>query len=242
MRPGREAVSPILSVENLTGGYSRAPILRDICLEVAPGEIVALFGANGAGKTTLLRALSGALPHRSGRITLGGRRIDRLPTWTRAKLGLAHVPEGRQVFASMTVKENLEAGAVAARRPVPVQDVYTVFPQLSARAGQPAGTLSGGEQQMVAIGRALMSSPMVMLIDEMSAGLAPLVTRHLVGELTKIRDRAVAILLVEQAPQHVVDAIDRAYLVEQGRIVAQGTIDELGGASAIAELYLGVGA
>src|SRR5438445_6565093 len=172
-----------LRVEGLNGGYNKAPVLRDVSFEVAEGESVALFGANGAGKTTLLRALSGALPVCRGEIWLGDRRIDRLPTWTRARNGLAHVPEGRQVFASMSVQENLAAGALAGREPTPVQAVFDLFPRLRERARQSAATLSGGEQQMVAIGRALMSSPRVMLIDEMSAGLAPLVTERLVDGL-----------------------------------------------------------
>jgi branched-chain amino acid transport system ATP-binding protein len=233
-------VTAALRVEGLSGGYTKAPILREMSLEVEAGEIVALFGANGAGKTTLLRGLSGALPVCSGTILLGDRRIDRLPTWTRAQHGLAHVPEGRQIFASMTVLENLEAGALASRRPSPIEEVFTLFPRLRERERQRAGTLSGGEQQMVAVGRALMSSPTVMLIDEMSAGLAPVVTERLVEGLARVRERGVAVVLVEQAPQLVEEVVDRACLVEQGRIVARGTLDELGGAAAVAELYLGV--
>jgi len=233
-------VTAALQVESLSGGYSKAPVLRDICLQVDAGEIVALFGANGAGKTTLMRGLSGALPVCRGAVVLEGRRIDRLPIWTRAQLGLAHAPEGRQVFASMTVGENLETGALARKRSTTVEEVFALFPRLAEREHQRAGTLSGGEQQMLAIGRALMSSPTVMLIDEMSAGLAPVVTERLVESLTHIRDRGVAVILVEQAPQLVEEVIDRAYLVEQGRVVAEGSLAELGGAAAIAELYLGV--
>jgi branched-chain amino acid transport system ATP-binding protein len=233
-------VSSVLRVEGLSGGYGKAPILRDVHLEVAAGEIVAIFGANGAGKTTLLRALSGALPTGTGAVFLGDRRIDRLPTWTRAQLGLSHVPEGREIFAAMTVRENLEVGALAAKRSTPIEDVFSLFPWLRDRLRQRAGTLSGGEQQMLAIGRALMSSPRVMLVDEMSAGLAPVVTERLVDRMTAIRDRGIAAVLVEQAPQLVADILDRAYLIEQGRVVAEGTIDDLGGAAAIAELYLGV--
>ena len=229
-----------LSVRGLTGGYGKAVILRDIAIDVAPGEIVALFGANGAGKTSLLRGLCGALPVCRGEITLGDRRIDKLPTWTRTKLGLAHVPEGRHVFASMTVRENLDAGALTRRRRVSLDEVYDLFPRLRERERQKAGTLSGGEQQMVAVARALMSGPDIMLIDEMSAGLAPVITQRLVEGLRSIRDRGVGVLLVEQAPQLVADTVDRVYLVEQGRLVGEGTLDELGGADAIAELYLGV--
>jgi branched-chain amino acid transport system ATP-binding protein len=234
-------MTELLRVDGLSGGYAAAPILRDVSLQVAAGEIVAMFGANGAGKTTLLRALSGALPVCRGEIWLGGRRIDRLPTWTRAKAGLAHVPEGRQVFTSMSVQDNLSAGALASKNPTPIDDVFALFPRLRERAGQAASTLSGGEQQMLAIGRALMASPAVMLIDEMSAGLAPVLTERLVAGLAEIRDRGVAVVIVEQAPQQVAAVIDRAYLIEQGRVVGEGTLDDLGGAAAIAELYLGVG-
>lgn len=239
--PMASGPTPILAANDLSGGYTKAPILRDIDLAVQPGEIVALFGANGAGKTTLLRALCGALPVVKGEVMLDGKRIEKLPIWSRAKLGLAHVPEGRQVFASMTVRENLAAASLAAKRPTPIDEVFDLFPRLREREKQRAETLSGGEQQMLVIGRALMSAPKVMLIDEMSAGLAPVITQRLVEGLVAIRERGVAVVLVEQAPQLVADAIDRAYLVEQGRIVARGTLDELGGASAIAEHYLGVG-
>lgn len=230
-----------LRVEGLRGGYTKAPILRDISIEVGEGEIVALFGANGAGKTSLLRALSGALPVVKGEITLAGRRIDKLPTWSRAQLGLAHVPEGRHIFGSLTVRENLEAGALAGRSTIGIDEVLELFPRLRERERQKAGTLSGGEQQMVVVGRALMAGPVVMLIDEMSAGLAPVITQRLVEGLKSIRDRGVAVLLVEQAPQLVAGAVDRVYLLEQGAVVAEGSLDALGGAAAVAELYLGVG-
>jgi len=230
----------VLSVEDLRGGYTKAPILRGVTLHVEPGEIVACFGRNGAGKTTLLRALSGALPTCSGRVRLGDRSIEKASTWARAKLGLAHVPEGRHTFKTMTVRENLEAGALATKQPPAIDEVFDLFPRLRERHRQRAGTLSGGEQQMLVIGRALMSAPTVMLIDEMSAGLAPVMTDRLVDGLVRIRERGVALLLVEQAPHLGADAIDRAYLLEQGRLVGEGTLDELGGAAGIADLYLGV--
>jgi ABC-type branched-subunit amino acid transport system ATPase component len=233
-------MTTILKAEGLGGGYTKAPILRDVSFEIGSGEIVALFGANGAGKTTLLRALSGALPVFHGEVTLHDRRIDKLSIWNRARLGLAHVPEGRHIFSSMTVRENLETGALAGRRRTTLDEVLDLFPRLAERQRQRAGTLSGGEQQMVAIGRALMSSPDALLIDEMSAGLAPVITHRLVEGLSHVRELGVAILLVEQAPHLVADVIDRAYLMEKGQIVAAGTLDELGGAAAIAELYLGV--
>jgi branched-chain amino acid transport system ATP-binding protein len=230
----------VLRTHALGGGYTKAPILREVSLEVGEGEIVALFGANGAGKTTLLRALCGALPTCHGEVWLSERQIDKLPIWSRARLGLAHVPEGRHIFPSMTVRENLDTGALAGRKRTTVDEVLDLFPRLAERQRQRAGTLSGGEQQMVAVGRALMSSPDVLLIDEMSAGLAPVITQRLVEGLGRIRERGVSVLLVEQAPHLVAGVIDRAYLMEKGRIVASGTLDELGGAAAIAELYLGV--
>ena len=229
-----------LAVQGLTGGYTRAPILRDVAVDVHPGEIVACFGRNGAGKTTLLRGICGALPVCSGSIKLAGRNIERAPIWTRTRLGLAHVPEGRHVFKPLTVRENLEAGALGTKHPPSLSEIYELFPRLGERQSQRAGTLSGGEQQMLVIGRALMSSPTVMLIDEMSAGLAPVLTDRLVDGLARIRERGVGILLVEQAPHLVADVIDRAYLLEQGRVVGSGTLDELGGSAAIADLYLGV--
>jgi len=234
-------VTAALRVEGLSGGYLRAPILRDVSMEVEQGEVVALFGANGAGKTTLLRALCGALPECRGTVMLGDHRVERLRTWTRARLGLAHVPEGREIFVSMTVRENLQTAALAARRPVPIEEVFSLFPRLRDRQDQRAGTLSGGEQQMLALGRAVMACPSVMLIDEMSAGLAPVAAQRLVDAVRDIRARGVAVVLVEQAPQLVSEVIDRAYLIERGRIVAGGTLEQLGGATAIAELYLGVG-
>jgi branched-chain amino acid transport system ATP-binding protein len=233
-------MSATLVVDGLSGGYTRAPVLRDVSLEVTTGEIVALFGANGAGKTTLLRAVSGALPSCRGALSLDGRRFERMAPWHRARLGLAHVPEGRHVFASMTVRENLMVGALAARSPVALDEVYDLFPVLGERARQQAGTLSGGEQQMLAVGRALMSSPSVLLIDEMSAGLAPVITERLVDTLVRVRERGLAVLLVEQAPHLVARALDRVYLMEQGRIVRHGSLEDVGGAEAIADLYLGV--
>jgi len=233
-------VTPLLTTRDLNGGYNRAPVLRSVDIQLHPGEMVACFGANGAGKTTLLRALSGALPVLSGSVSLQGREIGRLGISARAQSGIGHVPEGRHIFKPMSVRENLEAGALASKTPVDIDEVFALFPKLGERQKQPAGTLSGGEQQMVAVGRALMGNPKVMLIDEMSAGLAPVMTDRLVDGLAQIRERGVAMLLVEQAPHFVADVVDRAYLLERGRIVGEGTIDELGGASGIADHYLGV--
>src|SRR4051794_30184581 len=186
-----------LVVRGLTGGYTQAPILRDIDLDVRSGEIVALFGANGAGKTSLLRALSGTLPRVRGDVELDGRPIQRMAPWHRVQAGLAHAPEGRHVFGSLSVRENLLAGAIGSGRGSSLEETYELFPSLRERDRQLAATLSGGEQQMLAIGRALMTKPALLLIDEMSAGLAPVITQRLVTALTAIRDHGVTILLVE---------------------------------------------
>ena len=228
-----------LEVRGLTGGWTRAPVLHNVTLTVRPGEIVALFGANGAGKTTLLRGLSGTLPSCRGDVLLDGADISGASPWRRVRRGMAHIPEGRHLFPSMTVAENLQTGALAGTRGS-LEDAYELFPRLRERQDQLAGTLSGGEQQMVAIARALMTSPRLLLIDEMSAGLAPVITERLVEGLATIRGRGVSILLVEQAPHMVARVIDRAYLLRHGATVGEGTLDQLGGVDALAELYLGV--
>jgi branched-chain amino acid transport system ATP-binding protein len=233
-------VNPVLQVHGLNGGYTRAPVLRDVELHVLPGEIVAVLGANGAGKTTLLRALSGTLPICHGEIQLGDRALGRLPSWDRVKAGLVHVPEGRRIFRAMTVRENLDVAGIVSRGRVPHDEVYDLFPRLAERANQPGGSLSGGEQQMLAIGRALMTAPSVLMIDEMSAGLAPVLVQQLVEGLVQLRSCDTAALLVEQSPHFIADFVDRVYLLEHGAIVDSGSLAALGGADRIADLYLGV--
>jgi branched-chain amino acid transport system ATP-binding protein len=230
----------LLEVGRLSGGYTKAPVLRDISLRMSPGEVVGVLGSNGAGKTTLLRALSGSLPSCSGAVRLDGVDIGRRSAWGRAKAGLAHVPEGRHVLAAMSVRENLEVAALVSRRRVSINEVFELFPRLGERQRQSAGSLSGGEQQMLAIGRALMMDPKVMVIDELSAGLAPVIAEQLVAGLVRLRSKGLSVLLVEQSPNFIADAVDRVYLLEQGRVIADGTLDRLGGAQALAELYLGV--
>jgi branched-chain amino acid transport system ATP-binding protein len=233
-------VNPLLDVHGLAGGYTRAPVLRDVDLHVLPDEIVAVLGANGAGKTTLLRALSGSLPICRGEVQLGDRELGRLQSWDRVKAGLVHVPEGRRVFGAMTVRENLDVARLVRRERVPLEEVFDLFPRLAERASQLAGSLSGGEQQMLAIGRALMTAPRVLMIDEMSAGLAPLVIETLMEGLVQLRSRHTAVLLVEQSPHVLADAVDRVYLLEQGAVVGSGTLAALGGTDRIADVYLGV--
>jgi branched-chain amino acid transport system ATP-binding protein len=159
----------------LTGGYAHAPIIHDVSLSVGSNEIVGLLGANGAGKTTVLRAVSGELPICGGQLRLDGVHFERMTPWARAKAGVAHVPEGRHVFGAMTVRENLDVAGLIRRRSVPRDFIFELFPRLAERQKQVAGSLSGGEQQMLAIARALMTAPRVLMIDEMSSGLAPIV-------------------------------------------------------------------
>jgi branched-chain amino acid transport system ATP-binding protein len=231
-------VSGVLSVRNLTTGYQHAPVLRDVSVEVGD-EIVALFGPNGAGKTTLLRAISGMLRTWSGSVAVNEHEITRASPWRRVGLGVGHVPEGRQVFGAMTVEENLDVAGLAARNPARTRaEIYELFPRLVERRNQPAGTLSGGEQQMLAIGRALMTEPRVLLVDEMSAGLAPIVAQQLVEGLRAVRERGLAIFLVEQSPALVTDVVDRVYVLDRGQITAEGTIDEIGGTERLASIYL----
>jgi branched-chain amino acid transport system ATP-binding protein len=230
----------ILEVVGLTGGYTKAPVLRDVTLSVDENEIVGLLGANGAGKTSVLRAISGTLPVCRGEVAVDGRPLGRMSPWSRVKRGVAHVPEGRHVFGAMTVAENLDVAALAHRIRASRDDVFDLFPRLRERHRQAAGSLSGGEQQMLAIGRAMMTGPRVLVVDEMSAGLAPVLVEQLVHGLAQLRGRGTAVLLVEQSPHLVADVVDRAYLLEQGRIVGTGPLEELGGADRLAELYLGV--
>ena len=226
-----------LAIEHLTTGYLKAPVLRDVSLTVDDG-IVAVLGTNGAGKTTLLRAISGHLKAWAGTVSLDGRDMARLSPWHRSRAGIAHVPEGRHVFNAMTVADNLEVAGLAARNGGAKAEVYEIFPRLHERRDQLAGSMSGGEQQMLVIGRALMTRPTVLLVDEMSAGLAPVTARHLVESLRAIHERGVAMLLVEQSPQLIADVVDRVYVLDRGRVSAAGTIEQIGGVAGLAEMYL----
>lgn len=233
-----------LVVDSLSTGYTRAPILRDVSITVGGGEIVGLLGANGAGKTTLLKAIAGLLPAWSGMVSLNERNLTKAKPWTRVRAGVAHVPEGRHVFTAMSVADNLAVAALS-RGPGPrfgLVDAYELFPRLGERRTQRAGSLSGGEQQMLAIARALVTRPRLVLVDEMSAGLAPVISENLVEALTEIRALGVGLLLVEQSPHLIADAVDRVVLLDHGQITSQGTFADLGGLAAVADLYLGVGA
>ncbi len=221
----------MLAVENLHSGYGRIQALHGIDVHVGRGEIVTLIGANGAGKTTLLMTICGKPRATSGRVLLDGQDITTLPMHKIARLGLAHSPEGRRIFPRMTVLENLQMGAVVADPRHYADDlerVLALFPRLQERLTQRGGTLSGGEQQMLAIGRALMSRPRVLLLDEPSLGLAPLVVRHIFQLIEQInRDQGVTVFLVEQNAYHALKLAHRGYVMVNGRVTLSGTGAEL---------------
>lgn len=231
----------LLDVDSVTAGYGKTPVIRDLSLEVGEGEAVGLLGANGAGKTTSLGVIAGTLPAWSGSIRVVRRDVTGASSWDRVDAGCALVPEGRRVFGAMSVGDNLDVAGLRAPSAGEQRDeVFDLFPRLAERRDQVAGSLSGGEQQMLAIGRALMTAPRLLLVDEMSAGLAPLIAEQLVEGLAEIHSRGVGILVVEQNPRLVTSLVDRVYLLEQGRIARTGTLEELGGAGEIADLYLGI--
>jgi branched-chain amino acid transport system ATP-binding protein len=234
----------VLALDGVAAGYGDVLAVRSISLEVAPGECVALIGANGAGKTTTLRAIAGLLPLRGGRILFEGRPLAGLTPREIVALGLAHVPEGRQVFASLTVLENLEMGARtpaarAARRET-LDEVFTLFPRLKERAPQAAGTLSGGEQQMLAIGRALMARPRLLLLDEPSLGLAPIAVRSIMEIVATVNRRGTTILLVEQNVRRALALCGRGYVVENGVVALVGSREDLLRSDHVRQAYLGL--
>jgi branched-chain amino acid transport system ATP-binding protein len=225
--------------------YGDLQALWDVSITIDEGKIVTLVGSNGAGKSSLMYAVSGLIKHRSGSIRFEGLRLDRMPAHQRVEQGICMVPEGRRLFPKMTVLENLEVGAsIRKARKVRFETlnwIYELFPILSERRKQRAGTLSGGEQQMLAFGRVLMSQPRLLLIDEMSLGLSPLVVQEISRVITDInKSRKVSILLVEQDVQLALSLADRGYIIENGRIVGQGKAKELLFSEEIKEAYLGV--
>jgi branched-chain amino acid transport system ATP-binding protein len=233
----------VLRLEGIGAGYGDVTAVRAVSLEVRAGEIVALIGANGSGKTTTLRAISGLLPLRQGRVEMDGRRLDGLGPAAVVAAGVAHVPEGRQLFPTMTVQENLELGAHTgegrARRPETLGRVFELFPRLAERSHQLAGTLSGGEQQMVAIGRALMARPRVLMLDEPSLGLAPVVVAAIFANLGAINRDGMTILLVEQNVLRALRLAHRAYVLENGTITLAGPSATLLADDRIRRAYLG---
>ncbi len=236
-------MAPLLEVEDLEARYGDTRVLHGVQFAVAEGGITTILGANGAGKTTTLRAISG-LVRTSGRIRFDGRRIERASTEEVARLGVAHAPEGRGTFVNLTVEENLRVGAMGRRRGAGLAEdferVYGYFPILRERRRQPAGTLSGGEQQMLAIARALMLRPRLLLLDEPSLGLAPLVVREIFHIVQTInREQRVSVLLVEQNATIALDLADHVYLLETGRVVLSGPPETLRRDDAVRRSYLG---
>jgi branched-chain amino acid transport system ATP-binding protein len=235
--------SSLLDIHALCAGYGPTEVLHGVDITIAAGEVVALLGSNGAGKSTLNRAISGLLRPRAGSIKFEGVPIDRKSPSDIVALGLIHVPEGRRIFPNMTVLENLELGSyrrAAARRSENKERVFATFPRLSERRGQSAGTLSGGEQQMLAIGRALMAEPKLLILDEPSLGLSPRMVEELFALIARIHSEGLSILLVEQNVMQSLSIATKAYILEQGECVLSGPASELRNNSELKRAYLGM--
>ncbi len=235
---------PLLTVDNLWISYDRINAVRGVSFVVGEGEIVTLIGANGAGKSTILRALSGLLPASQGSAAFAGRDLLSLPAHCRTQAGIAHVPEGRGIFGNLTVLENLRLAAYARRDPEiekDLEEVFALFPRLAERRRQWGSTLSGGEQQMLAVGRALMSRARLLLLDEPSMGLAPMLVREIFWVIKRLNDAGATILLVEQNARLALELAHRAYILETGQIVLAGPSDEVKSHPRVLEAYLGGG-
>ena len=235
----------MLSVRDIDVFYGDVQAVWDVSFEVGEREVVTLIGANGAGKTTILKALCGLLRPRRGQILFEGAELVGRPTWELAGRGLVLIPEARQLWPGMTVRENLEMGAYSSaarkRRAETLETVFAMFPQLEKRSRQKAGTLSGGEQQMCAIGRGLMAKPRLLLLDEPALGLAPLLVREVFSALSRIREQGVTILLVEQNVPHALALANRAYVLETGRVTLAGSCGDLSRDPRVREQFLGAG-
>jgi branched-chain amino acid transport system ATP-binding protein len=238
---------PMLRIENLRAGYGRAEVLHGLALEAAPGSVITVIGPNGAGKSTLLNTLMGVIPSR-GTLQFDGQDVGALPLEERVMLGLALVPEKRELFGSMPVEDNLLLGGyrqVHLRNRqwrARLDEVYSIFPRLEERRRQLAGTLSGGERQMLAVGRALMSQPRLLMLDEPSLGLAPLVVRDIFKTIESLRQTGVTILLVEQNARAALEVADHGYVLEMGEIALQGAARDLAGDPRVIDTYLGAAA
>lgn len=233
----------MLSLRNVSGGYGRRRVIDEVSIDVLRGETVAILGANTAGKTSLIRAVLGLLPVCSGCIEFEGSDISAVPAHRRISHGIACVPEGRHVFPEMSVMDNLLLGAYHRRRSIDerdVEDCFRLFPRLAERQTQKAGTLSGGEQQMVAIGRALMSKPTLLLLDEPSHGLAPLMVAEVHAAISEVNHRGMSVLLVEQNVASALKIVNRGYVLEGGRVAVCGTTDELASNDDVRRTYLGI--
>jgi branched-chain amino acid transport system ATP-binding protein len=234
----------MLEVNNINAFYGKIQALWDVCLNVKESEIVALVGANGAGKSTLLHTISGLMRPESGSITFLGQRIDGLAPHVIVELGISHIPEGRRLFTEMSVHENLEMGAYLSnawkQKEETLEQVYKIFPLLKEREGQLARTLSGGEQQMLAMGRGLMSRPKLCIIDEPSNGLAPRLVLEVFQIIKSLREQGITILLIEQNVRHTLEIADRACVLENGRVTLDGTSKELLQSDHVRKAYLGL--
>ena len=234
----------MLELSRVSASYGSVPALSEVSISVGEGEAVGLLGANGAGKSTTLRTISGLLRATSGAITFAGRKLTLLPPYKITELGIAHVPEGRQVFPELTVQENLEIGAYVpaakAERKRSLELVLEIFPVLAARRKQLAGTMSGGEQQMLAVGRGLMLKPRLLMLDEPSLGLAPVVTDMTFQKIQEIHAMGTAILLVEQNVSRALQLVQRAYVLESGRVILHGSSAELANNKQVQVAYLGI--
>ncbi len=234
----------MLELNNLTAGYGSFQALFSVNLEVKEGEAIAVIGPNGAGKTTLLRTISGMLPVQSGNLSMEGTSLKDVPPYRIIDLGIAHVPENRRLFTSMSIEDNLRMGAFTPNARPHFEErldfIFDLFPRLKERRSQIAGTLSGGEQQMCAIGRALMSSPKLLLMDEPSAGLAPVIVNQVFQLVQQIRDQGLTVLIVEQNIEQVLQIVDRAYLMEVGTIKISGKAGELIQSESLRKAYVGL--
>jgi len=230
----------MLEVRALGSRYGRIPALSGVDLRVAAGELVALVGANGAGKTTLLRTISGVQPLSAGAIGFDGHDLLRLTPRQRVQLGIVQVPEGRQVFGPLSVEDNLRLGAFARGRPDALEPVMALFPALQAKRHEAAGNLSGGQQQMLAIGRALMAEPRLLLLDEPSMGLAPRLVAEIFAQIAALKARGTTILLVDQNARAALAIADRGYVMETGRIVLEGLAAELQRNPEVQQAYMGL--
>jgi branched-chain amino acid transport system ATP-binding protein len=233
----------LLEVKDLRVHYGKAEVLKGISLTVNEGEVIALIGTNGAGKTTTLRAISGLKSLSSGEIWFKAKRIDKMPVHERIRMGIAHIPEGRRIFSALSVQKNIEVGAYARqdKREVmnDIEKMYKTFPILEQRRRQMAGTLSGGEQQMLAAARGLMSMPALLLMDEPSLGCSPLIVREIANQIRAISSTGTSILLIEQNAVLALQLASRAYVLEVGKVVLEGKAVELLGNKSVKEAYLG---
>ena len=233
----------LISIKNLSAGYGFVNVLRNVSLEIEPGEIVAVLGSNGVGKTTLNNTLSGLITPKDGEIHFDGQLLSGQSTSDIVKQGLIHVPEGRKLFPNLSVKDNLELGSYKrgkSGRKKNLDDVLSTFPKLAERIDQLAGTLSGGEQQMVAIGRGLMSEPKLLLLDEPSLGLSPLLVEQMFNLIKRINEKGLTILLVEQNVIQSLNIADRAYVIEEGTIAIEGAAEDLRDNDQLKKSYLGL--